>query len=68
MLPPEITVLKTERSERFSPPKEIHTLFLHDHLEDFLRLIPLQFILRKEEHTDSIISLRTQKMGWCIWG
>ncbi len=46
---------------RFSPPKEIHTLFLHDHLEDFLRLIPLQFILRKEEHTDSIISLRTQK-------
>ena len=41
----------------FPPSKEFKPLLLDDYLEHFFRLVLFQFILREEEHTDSIIPL-----------
>ena len=43
-----------------SPSQELYSFLLNDDFEHLLCLIPLQLILRKEEHTDSIIPLFSQ--------
>ena len=40
-----------------SPSEKLHAFLLHDNLKHFLCLIALQFILREEEHTDSVFPL-----------
>ena len=41
----------------FSPSEELQPLFLYDDFKDLLCLIFLQFILWKEEHSHTVISL-----------
>ena len=52
-------------SRDFSPAQNVKTFFFCDDLEHLFCLIPSQLILRKEKHTDSIISF-SAKQNRCL--
>ena len=40
-----------------SPTEELHSFLFYDNLKHLLCLVPAKLFLRKEEHTDSVVSL-----------
>ena len=44
----------------FTPAKEFQPFLLYDDLKHLLRLITFQFILREEEHTDTVFALSSK--------
>ena len=52
----------------FSPSKECHSFLLNDDLKHLLRLTKSQFIIREEEHSDSIFSFFSNIDIGCLTG